>query len=69
VESRIPRFARVRRARTKVANSINGLGSKLLIVSPGSTNSGGARSGSGGASTPSVADGLALAAARRHPSS
>jgi len=49
-------------ARAQVANSINGLGSNLLIVLPGSTNSGGARSGSGGASTLTVADGLALAA-------
>jgi putative ABC transport system permease protein len=48
-------------ARTSVASQINGLGSNLLIVLPGSINQGGSRTGTGGASTLSIADGLALA--------
>jgi len=48
-------------ARTSVANQINGLGSNMLIVLPGSINAGGSRTGTGGASTLSIADGLALA--------
>ena len=48
-------------ARAQVASSINGLGSNMLIVLPGSANTGGARTGSGGVSTLTVADGLALA--------
>ncbi len=49
-------------ARTSVANQINGLGSNMLILLPGSVNTSGARSGSGGASTLKIDDGLALAA-------
>jgi putative ABC transport system permease protein len=48
-------------ARTSVANQINGLGSNMLIVLPGSVNQGGTRTGTGGASTLSISDGLALA--------
>ncbi|MDQ2858982.1 MAG: ABC transporter permease [Candidatus Eremiobacteraeota bacterium] len=48
-------------ARTSVASQINGLGSNMLILLPGSINQGGARTGNGGASSLSVADGLALA--------
>ncbi|HMD02646.1 MAG TPA: ABC transporter permease [Candidatus Baltobacteraceae bacterium] len=48
-------------ARTSVANQINGLGSNMLIVLPGSINQGGARTGTGGASTLTPEDGLALA--------
>ncbi len=48
-------------ARTSVASQINGLGSNMLILLPGSINAGGARSGSGGASTLTIEDGLALA--------
>ena len=48
-------------ARTSVANQINGLGSNLIIVTPGSVQSSGARSGNGGASTLTVQDGLAIA--------
>jgi putative ABC transport system permease protein len=49
-------------ARVSVQQSINGLGSNLLIIVPGSVTQGGARSGFGGASTLTPADGLALAA-------
>jgi putative ABC transport system permease protein len=48
-------------ARTSVSDQINGLGSNLLVVLPGSLNLGGTRTGSGGASTLTPADGLALA--------
>ena len=48
-------------ARAQVASSINGLGSNMIIVLPGSLNAGGARTGSGGASTLTPGDGLALA--------
>ncbi len=48
-------------ARTSVANQINSLGSNMLIVLPGSVNLGGVRSGSGGASTLTPDDGLAIA--------
>jgi putative ABC transport system permease protein len=48
-------------ARTSVANQINGLGSNLVIVLPGSINQGGTRTGTGGASTLTPDDGLALA--------
>ena len=48
-------------ARISVTQQINGLGSNLLIVVPGSVQQTGARSGAGGASTLTVADGLALA--------
>lgn len=48
-------------ARTSVSDQINGLGSNLLVVLPGSLNLAGTRTGSGGASTLTPADGLALA--------
>jgi len=48
-------------AQQSVQAQINGLGSNLLIVLPGSVTQGGARTGSGGASTLTPADGLALA--------
>jgi putative ABC transport system permease protein len=48
-------------ARTSVASQINGLGSNMLIVLPGSVNLGGTRTGTGGASTLSIPDGLAIA--------
>ena len=48
-------------AKTSVANQINGLGSNLLIVMPGSVQTSGARSGNGSASTLTAADGLAIA--------
>jgi putative ABC transport system permease protein len=47
-------------AETSVANQINGLGSNLVIVIPGSVQTSGARTGNGGASTLTVADGLAI---------
>jgi putative ABC transport system permease protein len=48
-------------ARISVTQQISSLGSNLVIVLPGSVNTSGARSGTGGASTLTVADGLALA--------
>ncbi|MDB5027836.1 MAG: multidrug transporter substrate-binding protein [Candidatus Eremiobacteraeota bacterium] len=48
-------------AKTSVADQINGLGSNLVIVIPGSVQTNGARTGNGGASTLTVADGLAIA--------
>ena len=48
-------------AKTSVANQINGLGSNLVIVIPGSVQTSGARTGNGGASTLTVQDGLAIA--------
>jgi len=48
-------------ARTSVSNQINSLGSNLLVVLPGSVSTAGARTGSGGASTLTANDGLALA--------
>jgi putative ABC transport system permease protein len=48
-------------AKTSVANQINGLGSNLVIVIPGSVQTSGARTGLGGASTLTVQDGLAIA--------
>jgi putative ABC transport system permease protein len=48
-------------ARTSVANQINGLGSNMVIVLPGSINQGGTRTGTGGASTLTPDDGLAIA--------
>jgi putative ABC transport system permease protein len=47
-------------AETSVANQINGLGSNLVVVLPGSVQTNGARSGNGGASTLTVQDGLAI---------
>ena len=49
-------------ARASVADRINGLGSNLVVVLPGSVTTSGARSGSGSASSLTVQDGLALAA-------
>ncbi len=48
-------------ARTSVSNQINALGSNMVIVLPGSLNQGGVRTGSGGASTLTPADGMAIA--------
>jgi putative ABC transport system permease protein len=48
-------------ARTSVATQINSLGSNMLNVLPGSLNMGGVRTGSGGASSLTVDDGLAIA--------
>ncbi|MDQ2908444.1 MAG: ABC transporter permease [Candidatus Eremiobacteraeota bacterium] len=48
-------------ARAAVSSQINGLGSNLVVVLPGSVNTGGVRSGSGAASTLTIDDGLALA--------
>jgi putative ABC transport system permease protein len=48
-------------ARTSVQQSINSLGSNLIVVQPGSVTQTGARTGFGGASTLTPADGLALA--------
>ena len=48
-------------ARVSVEQQINALGSNLLIVQPGSVTQSGARSGFGGASTLTPADGLAIA--------
>jgi putative ABC transport system permease protein len=47
-------------AKTSVANQINGLGSNLVVVMPGSVQTSGARTGNGGASTLTVQDGLAI---------
>jgi putative ABC transport system permease protein len=49
-------------ARVQVQDSINALGSNLIVVQPGSVTTTGARSGLGGASTLTPADGLAIAA-------
>lgn len=48
-------------AKSSVASAINGLGSNLIIVTPGSVQTTGARTGNGGASTLVPADGLAVA--------
>ncbi len=48
-------------AKTSVADQINGLGSNLVVVIPGSVQTGGARTGTGGASTLTAQDGLAIA--------
>jgi putative ABC transport system permease protein len=48
-------------ARVSVTQQINSLGSNLLVVMPGSVLQTGARTGAGGASTLTVADGLAIA--------
>jgi putative ABC transport system permease protein len=48
-------------ARTSVNDQINALGSNMIIVLPGSLNLGGVRSGSGGASSLTPADGMAIA--------
>jgi putative ABC transport system permease protein len=49
-------------ARTSVANQIDSLGSNMIVVLPGSLNQGGVRTGSGGASSLTPADGIAIAA-------
>jgi putative ABC transport system permease protein len=48
-------------ARTSVSDQINALGSNMIIILPGSLNQGGVRTGSGGASTLTPADGMAIA--------
>ena len=48
-------------ARTSVSDQINALGSNMIIVLPGSVNTGGVRSGFGGASSLTPADGMAIA--------
>ena len=48
-------------ARNSVQQQINSLGSNMLIVMPGSLNQGGVRTGNGGASTLTPADGMAIA--------
>ncbi|HEY9086155.1 MAG TPA: ABC transporter permease [Candidatus Tyrphobacter sp.] len=48
-------------ARTSVQQQIASLGSNLLVIQPGSVTFGGARTGYGGASTLTPADGLAIA--------
>jgi putative ABC transport system permease protein len=48
-------------ARTSVSDQINALGSNMIVVLPGSLNQGGVRTGSGGASTLTPADGMAIA--------
>ena len=48
-------------ARTSVQNSINSLGSNLIVVQPGSVTSSGARGGFGTASTLTPDDGMAIA--------
>jgi putative ABC transport system permease protein len=48
-------------ARTSVSDQINALGSNMVIVLPGSLNQGGVRTGSGGASSLTPADGMAIA--------
>jgi putative ABC transport system permease protein len=49
-------------ARTSVSDQIDALGSNMIVVLPGSLNQSGVRTGSGGASTLTPADGLAIAA-------
>lgn len=48
-------------ARDSVQAQINSLGSNMIVVLPGSVTQGGARSGFGGASTLTPADGMAIA--------
>ena len=48
-------------ARTSVSDQINSLGSNMVIVLPGSLNAGGVRTGSGGASSLTPDDGMAIA--------
>jgi len=48
-------------ARNSVQAQIDSLGSNMLIVMPGSLNQGGVRTGNGGASTLTPADGMAIA--------
>ena len=48
-------------ARTSISAQIDALGSNLIVVLPGSLNQGGVRTGSGGASSLTPADGMAIA--------
>ena len=48
-------------AKSSVADQINGLGSNLIVVIPGSVQTTGAKTGTGGASTLTPQDGLAIA--------
>jgi putative ABC transport system permease protein len=48
-------------AKSSVADQINGLGSNLIVVIPGSVQTTGARTGTGGASTLTAQDGMAIA--------
>jgi putative ABC transport system permease protein len=48
-------------ARTSVSDQINALGSNMIIVLPGSLNQSGVKTGSGGASTLTPGDGMAIA--------
>ena len=48
-------------AKSSVADQINGLGSNLIVVIPGSVQTTGAKTGTGGASTLTAQDGLAIA--------
>ena len=48
-------------ATSSVAAQINGLGSNLIVVIPGSVQTTGAKTGTGGASTLTAADGIAIA--------
>ncbi len=48
-------------ASSSVADQINGLGSNLIVVLPGSVQTSGARTGNGGASTLTAADGMTIA--------
>jgi putative ABC transport system permease protein len=48
-------------ATSSVAAQINGLGSNLIVVIPGSVQTTGAKTGTGGASTLTAADGMAIA--------
>ncbi|HTW85914.1 MAG TPA: ABC transporter permease [Candidatus Sulfotelmatobacter sp.] len=48
-------------AKSSVASQINALGSNMLVVLPGSVSTTGARTGLGGASTLTAADGMAIA--------
>ncbi|HZX68068.1 MAG TPA: ABC transporter permease [Candidatus Elarobacter sp.] len=48
-------------AKSSVADQINGLGSNLIVVIPGSVQTTGAKSGTGGASTLTAQDGMAIA--------
>jgi putative ABC transport system permease protein len=50
-------------ARDSVQKQIEGLGSNLIVVMPGSVTQGGARTGAGGASTLTPDDGIAIARA------
>jgi putative ABC transport system permease protein len=48
-------------ARTSISDQINSLGSNMIIILPGSLNQSGVKTGSGGASTLTDGDGLAIA--------